>query len=161
MYLQAGMLAPAFQTVDLFGNPINLAAYHGSPLLLSFLRNAACALCNLRVHQLIQRYAALHRAGLELVAVFESSAPAMRHYVGTQDAPFPLVADPYADLYTRYGVESSEAKLARTMAMSTTQQRIAEAAAAGFPLTAEAGSNFLRMPAAFFIGPDGRVLEAQ
>ena len=79
----------------------------------------------------------------------------MRHYVGTQDAPFALIADPFADLYTLYGVESSEAKLKRTMAMSTTQQRIAEAAAAGFRPTEEAGSNFLRMPADFFIGADG------
>lgn len=160
MNLQPGMHAPDFQTVDLFGNHVDLAAYRGNPLLLSFFRNAACAMCNLRVHQLIERYADFQRAGLEIVAVFESPAASMRHYVGTQDAPFSLVADPYADLYTLYGVESSEEKITATMAMAATQQRIGEAAAHGFELTAEPGSNFLRMPADFLIDSDGVILDA-
>ncbi len=78
MKLQHGMSAPAFETLDLFGNPISLVAYRGHPLLLSFLRNAACALCNLRVHQLIERHADFQRAGLAVVVVFESPAAAMR-----------------------------------------------------------------------------------
>lgn len=160
MHIQPGMRAPDFRAADLFGNPIELAAYQGGPLLLAFLRNAACALCNLRVHMLSERYADYRRAGLGVVAVFESAAEAMRQYVGQQDAPFPLIADPEARLYALYGVESSEAKIAATMAMPATQQQIAAAAAQGFQLTKEAGSNFRRMPADFFIGPDGRVLEA-
>jgi thioredoxin-dependent peroxiredoxin len=160
MHIQSGTRAPVFQATDLFGNSIDLAAYHGTPLLLSFFRNATCALCNLRVHQLIQRYADLHRAGLEIVVVFESPAASLRQHVGKQDAPFPIIADPEARLYTLYGVESSEEKIAATMAMPATQQVIAAAAREGFELTEEAGSNFLRMPADFFIGVDGVVLEA-
>jgi peroxiredoxin len=154
------MLAPAFHTVDLADNTIDLADYRGKPLLLSFFRNAACALCNLRVHALIERYTDYHSAGLEIVAIFESSAASMLRYVGKQDAPFPLVADPEAQLYRLYGVESSEAKIATTMAMADTQQVVAEAATQGFQLTQELGSNFLRMPADFFIGSDGLVLDA-
>src|SRR5215212_3426158 len=160
MYIQSGTPAPVFHAVDLFGNSVDLDAYRGTPLLLSFFRNAACALCNLRVHQLIERYADLQRAGLAIVAIFESPAESMRQYVGKQDAPFPIIADPQAQLYTLYGVESSEAKIAATMGMSATQQVIGAAAAQGFQLTEEAGSNFLRMPADFFIGADGVVLEA-
>jgi thioredoxin-dependent peroxiredoxin len=128
--------------------------------LLSFFRNAACALCNLRVHGLIQRYLDYQCAGLELVAVFESAAESMRRYVGKQDAPFPLIADSTARLYALYGVENSAAKIAATLAMPMTRQVIGEAATHGFQLTEEAGSNFERMPADFFIGPDGRVLDA-
>ena len=160
MLVHPGMLAPRFRTADIFGNPIDLAAYRGTPLLLSFLRNAACAICNLRVHHMIERYATWQRAGIEVVAVFELPAASMVAYVGRQDAPFPLVADPAADLYTVYGVESSEAKIQATMAMPATQRVIGEAAARGFALTAEPGSNFERMPADFVIGPDGVVLEA-
>jgi thioredoxin-dependent peroxiredoxin len=159
MQIQPGMLAPAFHAVDLAGNSVDLAGYHGKPLLLSFLRNAACALCNLRVHGLIERYAEYHGAGLEIVAIFESPAEYMLQYVGKQDAPFPLIADPKSQLYVLYGVESSEAKLATTMAMAETQQVVATAAAHGFQLTQEPGSNFSRMPADFFIGADGRVLD--
>lgn len=160
MQIQSGTPAPAFHAVDLFGAPIELAAYRGKPLLLSFFRNAACALCNLRVHQLIERYPDFQRAGLELVAIFESTAASMRQYVGKQDAPFALIADPEARLYTLYGVESSEAKVAATMAIPATQQVIQAAADQGFQLTEEAGSNFLRMPADFLIGADGVVLDA-
>ena len=160
MHIQSGTPAPGFHAVDLFGTSIDLAAYHGTPLLLAFFRNAACALCNLRVHQLIERYAELHRAGLEIIAIFESPAEAMRHYVGKQDAPFSIIADPEARLYSLYGVESSEAKVAATMAMAATPEVIAAAAAQGFQLTDEAGSNFLRMPADFFIGADRVVLDA-
>ncbi|MFN8569389.1 MAG: peroxiredoxin-like family protein [Kouleothrix sp.] len=160
MSILSGTRAPVFHTIDIFGNPIDLAAYQGKPLLLSFFRNAACALCNLRVHMLIERYADYHRAGLEMVVIFESTAASMRQYVGRQDVPFPLIADPEAHLYTLYGVEISESKVATTMAMSATQQVIGAAAAQGFHLTEEKGSNFLRMPADFFIGPDGLILDA-
>src|SRR5690349_5549183 len=92
MRLQSGMPAPHFHAVDLFDNPVDLAAYQGKSLLLSFFRNAACALCNLRVHGMIERHADLRRAGLEMIAVFESPAASMRRYVGQQGAPFPLIA---------------------------------------------------------------------
>lgn len=157
MPIDVGTPAPAFHAKDLFGAPIELSAYAGKTLLLSFFRNAACALCNLRVHQLIERYPQYHRAGLEIVAIFEAPRANMLQYVGKQDAPFPLVADPEARLYDLYGVENAEAKVAATMAMPATEQVVAQAAAQGFALTKEAGSNFLRMPADLLIGPDGRV----
>ncbi len=160
MKLQPGTLAPAFHTVDLFGNPIDLADYRGKSLLLSFFRNAACAMCNLRVHALTKRHAALRRAGLEIVAIFESPAESMRQYVGKQDAPFPLIADARAELYALYGLENSEEKVAATIAMPETREQIAAAAEAGFTLTKDAGSNFLRMPADFLIGPDGIIVDA-
>ena len=154
MQIQPGTLAPAFQVEDVFGNPISLDDYAEKRLLLSFFRNAACAICNLRVHELIERYPAYHRSGLEILAVFESPRENILLYVGRQDAPFPIVADPQAQLYALYGVEASEAKVAKTMSMPETQATIGAAAAQGFVLTPEADSNFNRMPADFLIGPD-------
>jgi thioredoxin-dependent peroxiredoxin len=154
MAIQPGTPAPAFQAEDLHGNSLTLAGYAGKTLLLSFFRNGACALCNLRVHQLIERYGAYRERGLEIVAVFESPRESMLQYVGRQAAPFPLIADPQAQLYRLYQVETSEDKVAATLAMPETQQHIAAAAAAGFPLTQEPGSNFHRIPADFLIGPD-------
>ena len=160
MLIQAGMSAPTFRTDDLFGNPLDLAGYRGQPLLLTFLRNAACALCNLRIQRLITHYPVLTQQGLAIIAVFESPRERMLEYVAQQDAPFPLVADPQAELYTLYGVETSEAKVAQTMAMPETDVAVQTAAALGFALTPEPGSNFNRMPADFLIGPDGVVLRA-
>src|SRR5215213_82876 len=100
--LHAGDVAPSFRTTDLFGNPVDLDALRGSFVFLSFLRNAACAICNLRVPELITHDTELANAGIAIVTVFESAADAMRRHVGRQDAPFPIVADPDARLYDLY-----------------------------------------------------------
>jgi thioredoxin-dependent peroxiredoxin len=154
MRLQAGSPAPRFEVEDVWGNPIRLRDFAGQPVLLSFLRNAACAVCNLRVHQLIERYPAYQRAGLVIVAVFESPPARVHAQVGRQDVPFPLVGDPQAKLYDRYGVETSEAKVAATIARPEMQPIVEAAAALGFPLIREDDSNFSRIPADFLIGPD-------
>lgn len=159
-HLTVGSTAPDFEAEAAFGDRIDLKDYHGKLLLLSFFRNGACALCNLRVHQLIEKYPTYHARGLEMVAVFESPRSSILEYVGKQDAPFPIIADPTAALYQLYGVEVSEEKVNATMADPFGQQRIQEAAEHGFRLTPEPGSNFYRMPADFLIGRDGKIVEA-
>ena len=158
--LMVGMSAPAFQSVDLFDKPINLHNYRGRWLLLSFYRNAACAICNLRVHQLIGKHSQYQEKGMEMLAIFESPKANLLQYVGKQDAPFPIVGDPEAKFYDLYGIETSEEKVKATMADPSTQQHVQEAKVAGFELTEEAGSNFYRMPADFLIDPDGIIREA-
>jgi thioredoxin-dependent peroxiredoxin len=157
MLIQPGMPAPDFQAQDSFGNPIKLEDYAGKWLLLSFLRNGACAMCNLRVHQLIQKFPTLQTHGLEVLTVFESPSSSINQYVGKQDAPFPIVADPEGQLYTLYGVEISEEKVNATMAKPETPAKVQQAAANGFALTPEEGSNFFRMPADFLIAPDSSI----
>ena len=159
--LHAGDSAPGFRTVDLLGNSVDLTALRGSYVFLSFFRNSACAICNLRVHELVGRHDQLAQAGVVVVAVFESPVEALRQHVGKQNPPFSLVADHEARLYDLFGVESSQAKLDSTMELPGTQQVVAAASELGFPLTPEPGSNFLRMPADFLIGPDGTVMHAR
>jgi thioredoxin-dependent peroxiredoxin len=158
--LTARVTAPMFDARDIFGQPVNLSHYKERTLLLSFFRNAACAVCNLQVHQLIQRYPAYQAKGLEIVAVFEATPESIRQYVGKQDAPFPIIANRDARLYDLYGVETSEAKAQASISAPTTPAIIQEAAAHGFALTREEDTNFFRMPADFLIAPDGTILRA-
>src|SRR3978361_238298 len=97
--LVTGTLAPAFHVEDTFGTPVMLESYAGNPLLLSFFRNGACALCNLQVHKLIERYPMFAREGMAVIAVFESPRESIQRYVGRQDAPFPIIPDPQGALY--------------------------------------------------------------
>jgi thioredoxin-dependent peroxiredoxin len=157
MRIQPGTTAPAFQVQDSFGNPIKLQDYAGKWLLLSFLRNGACAICNLRVHQLIQKFPVLQAHNLEVITIFESPSSSISQFVGKQAAPFPIIPDPEAKLYALYGVESSEEKVNSTMAKPETPALIGQAAANGFALTPEEGSNFYRMPADFLIAPDSSI----
>jgi peroxiredoxin Q/BCP len=154
MPIVPGVTAPLFRTEDITGNPVALTDFAGQTVLLSFFRNAACAICNLRVHQLITRYPDYQRRGLVILAVFESPRERLLESVAEQAAPFPIIADPQAELYALYGVETSEEKVAQTMQRPDLQATIREAAEHGFQLTREEGSNFNRMPADFLIGPD-------
>jgi len=99
MKLTIGQMAPDFSTEDVFGHPISLRDYAGKRVLLSFFRNGACAMYNLQVHRLIQKYPDYHAQGLDIIAVFESPRESILQYVGKQDAPFPIIADPTASLY--------------------------------------------------------------
>jgi thioredoxin-dependent peroxiredoxin len=160
MHIQPGTPAPDFRAEDIFGAPVDLRDFAGKALLLSFFRNAACAICNLRVHHLIQRYPTYRESGLEVLVVFESPCASILQYVGKQDTPFPIIADLEARLYNLYGVETSEDKVALTMSLPGTQDVIRDAAEHGFELTKEPGSNFYRIPADFLIGPDQIVRRA-
>lgn len=155
--LTRGTPAPDFAFTGIGGASLRLSDLRGRKVLLAFFRNAACAMCNLRVRHLIRRFEQWHPQGLEVIAVFESPAESLASHVARQEAPFPLVADPDAALYALYGVEVSEEKTQATIQDPHTQLHIAEAAAEGFPLIHEEGSNFHRIPAEFLIGEDGIV----
>ncbi|MEW9702524.1 peroxiredoxin family protein [Paenibacillus sp. SI8] len=153
--LSPGVAAPDFTFIGVDGSSLYLSNLRGRKVLLVFLRNAACALCNLRVRHFIRRYKEWHLQGLEVVAVFESPQSNMSLYVSRQEAPFALIADPLAELYDLYGVEVSEEKLQATIADSNTHVFVAEAEAEGFALTPEEGSNMNRIPAEFLIDENG------
>jgi peroxiredoxin len=107
MRIKPGATAKPFHVEDVHGQSIALQDYAGKKLLLAFFRHAACPLCNLRVHQLIQFYPMLQANGVEILAFFESPKDKILQYVGKQDAPFSIVADPKLNIYKQYGVESS------------------------------------------------------
>ncbi|MFZ5697124.1 MAG: redoxin domain-containing protein [Pseudomonadota bacterium] len=65
----------------------------GQKVWLAFFRYAGCPLCNLRVHQMIQRHDAWERQGLKIVASFQAPVEEVAANVGEQNAPFPIVCD--------------------------------------------------------------------
>jgi thioredoxin-dependent peroxiredoxin len=107
MRIKSGEAAKPFHVEDIHGQSQSLQNYAGKKLLLAFFRHAACPLCNLRVHQLIQAYPTLQSNGVDILAFFESPKDKILQYVGTQNVPFPIVADPEREIYKLYGVESS------------------------------------------------------
>jgi len=113
MRIQTGAHAPPIDHLDILGRPIRLENYRGRAVLVSFYRFASCPFCNLRVHRLIQKQPEFERRGLDLIAVFQSSAANILKHVGQQDPPFPIIADPEKTLYARYGIEASGWAVAR------------------------------------------------
>lgn len=160
MKLKTGMLAPHFEISDLTGNLYAPRPKSGDMLLISFMRNAACALCNLRIHELIQRFPDFQRDGLEVLAIFESPAVNIARNVSRQGVPFPIIADPAGHLYDLYGVETSEEKVTATLGSDWQNELVKRAAEIGYTLTPEEGSNFFRLPADFLIDSQGRITAA-
>ena len=160
MRLQPGTIAPEFETPDVSGNLQTPRPAAGKLLLLSFMRNASCALCNLRVHELIGRHPELQQHGLEVLAIFESPAENIVQHVLRQNVSFPIIADPNGQLYDLYSVETSEEKVTATLGAAWQNSLVKRAEEIGYPLTPEAGSNFYRLPADFLIDGEGRIVAA-
>lgn len=150
MRLSAGEPAPGFDIQDVFKRTHRLDDCSGKLLMLAFFRYASCPLCNLRVHQLIQHYPELKASGLNLLAFFQSPPESIRQYVGRQDAPFPIIADPYRVLYSRYGVEVSWGGFIKG---GLHLDALISAATKGFLPGRMEGAKHL-IPADFLIGPN-------
>lgn len=157
MKLKPGQPAKQFQVEDIHGNPIKLEDYAGKKLLLSFYRYASCPLCNLRVHDLIQRYPTFQAKGLHLLAIFQSPGERIRQYVGKQDAPFPIIADPARELYRRYGVEASWAGFGKALFKLP---MVFNAVVKKHFMPGHMEGNIAMIPADFLIGPDLKIQRA-
>lgn len=152
MKLSKNQPAPDFIAETLEGEIVRLSDFRGQKIFLSLLRNGACALCNLRIHDLIKSQQALE--GLKILAVFESPKEDMVPFVGKQNPPFPLIADPQAKIYELYKAESSPEKIQRMVEKGSAHARMEEAKKAGFELIPQTNSNFFRFPADFLIRED-------
>ena len=155
MRLIPGTAAPNFDTTDIHGKNVKLSDYAGKKLLLSFYRYAACPLCNLRVHELIQRHHEFQAGGVEMIAIFESSAESIIKRVGKQDPPFPILGDPDHVIYDAYGVETSWGGFFAGLATP----RMMKAFTKGF-LPGKMEGEISRLPADFLIGPDVTIRES-
>lgn len=160
MKLREGQVAPLFDLTDIYGRQVSLANYLGRSVLISFNRAAVCPFCNLRTWHLIRRYPAYQRAGLEVIAFFESSPERAHFYLDRQRAPYPIIADREHRVYGRYGLGSS--LFGGLWALLTRQAAFSDAAARGVGVglvenVTRMDGRMGRLPGDFLIGPDGRV----
>lgn len=124
--------------------------------MLSFFRFASCPLCNLRVHQLVQRFSELGE-GFAIVAVFDSPLDNLARHAKGHDAPFPILADEAGTFYERYGIEHSIAGVLKGMILRV--PAFVKALAKGYVPTNIQGS-MTTMPADFLIDERGIIRTA-
>ncbi len=155
--LVPGALAPSFSLEALDGQHVALEALRGRRVLLSFLRNAQCAVCNLWVHETSTRAKEWSREGLEVLAIFESSAERLRTQFAQRRPCFPVLADPGGELHDAYGSRTAPERVAEVIERGLGAATLARAAACGFPTVMEEGSNFFRLPAEVLVDEHGVV----
>lgn len=154
MRMTAGSTAPDFTATVYRRDPLTLSSLRGQKVWLAFFRYAGCPLCNLRVHQMIQRYDGWEAKGLKIVAVFQAPVAEVETNVGEQNAPFPIVCDPGEKLYALYGLEAS---LAGYLSVKNLP-KMAEALKEGFTPGTMHGTK-TRLPADFLIDENGKIVE--
>ena len=146
--------------LDIYGRRVSLMNYLGRSVLLSFHRAAVCPLCNLRMWHMIRRYPAYQRAGLDVVAFFESTPERARFYLDRQQAPFPIIADRGAGVYNDYRLGASLPSVVWAFLTRRGMYRDAARLKIGGSTVenvAHMDGRMGRLPGDFVVGPDGRI----
>jgi len=149
--LQIGAPALDFMVPDIEGRQIRLSDYRGKKVLLTFFRFATCPFCTIRFSSLLREAQQYAEQGVQIIAVFESSAEYIQAYMGQRGLSFPVIADPEAKLYQLYGVQKSIPGLLLGMLRLPTLMR-----ALFDPIfhMAKPDASIIRLPADFLIGSD-------
>lgn len=122
-------------------------------LHLQFRRFAGCPICNLHLRSVARRIGELESARVREVALFHSSAEAMRPFQA--DLPFDVVADPERRAYEQYAVGSSARAILDPRAWGA-YVRGALARHRSSSFSGEGGHTGL--PADFLVAPDGSIV---
>lgn len=155
MTIATGQIAPGFTATTWKGEPLDLDQFRGKKVWLGFYRWASCPLCNLRIKEMIERADEFEKAGIEVVAVFQSPPENIAKYVGAQNPPFTLVSDPDLRLYEMYGVHPNWLG----MFYPRVFLRAIRATLAGL-LSIKWDGPLAMIPADFLVDPEGLVWKA-
>lgn len=122
---------------------------------LQFRRFAGCPVCNLHLRSIASRHDELLAAGIMEVAVFHSSAKAMKPFQG--ELPFAVVADPTRQLYAEFGVEAKVRSLLDPRAWGAGVRGVFHK----LPSLPGARETPFGLPADFLVASDGRVVASK
>lgn len=106
MRQQPGQRAPLVKLPAIDGSIFDTASLTGTPYMLSFFRFASCPFCNLRIHELGERFAEFGD-NFTIVALFDSPLDNLIQHAERHQAPFPILADADNRYYQEYGIEHS------------------------------------------------------
>lgn len=106
--IQINVEAPIFDTVDIYGNRINLSEYKGKKVFIGFFRHAGCPFCNLRLKLLQKMKEEFSALNLEMIFFFESGKELLLDSRFHQKvSPTPIISDPEKIWYQVYGLQES------------------------------------------------------
>ena len=99
-----GTKAPDLLGFNEKGEEIRLSHYAGKKLVLYFYPKDSTSGCTTEACNLRDNYAALRRAGYEVVGVSVDSAASHQKFIAKHELPFPLIADTEKTLVETFGV---------------------------------------------------------
>ncbi len=102
--LKEGDRAILFKREDYLEEKVDLAAYSGKKVLLTFLRGTSCPFCLGRTKELFRNHDALKEKGIEVIAVVASDKATIQSTSKDNSAPCPIVPDLAQDVFKQYGM---------------------------------------------------------
>lgn len=102
--LQPGDKAPDFNAKDQNGNPITLADFAGSKLVIYFYPKDSTPGCTSQACNLRDNYDLLLSKGYKVVGVSADSEKSHQKFIEKHELPFPLIADTEKEVIKAYGV---------------------------------------------------------
>jgi thioredoxin-dependent peroxiredoxin len=103
-HLQPGDKAPAFSGTDQNGKKVKLSDFAGRKLVLYFYPQDETPTCTVQACNLRDNYAALRKAGFDIVGVSPDDATRHKKFEGKHSLPFTLIADTQHKVLEKYGV---------------------------------------------------------
>lgn len=114
MRKQSGDGVGTLRLPSIDGSTYDVEQLRGQRFMLSFFRFAACPFCNLRVHELVERFGEL-QGRCTVVAIFDSPLDNLRRHAGRHRAPFPILADEANIYYRAFAIERSVAGMLKAV----------------------------------------------
>jgi peroxiredoxin Q/BCP len=103
-HLNTGDLAPQINALDQDGNPVSLADFKGSKIIIYFYPKDNTPGCTAQACNLRDNYKALLEKGYKILGVSADSQKSHQGFISKFDLPFPLIADVDKKMLQDYGV---------------------------------------------------------
>ena len=101
--LAAGTPAPGFTLPDQDGNPVSLADYAGTEVIVYFYPAASTPGCTTEACDFRDNINSLKSAGYQVLGVSKDAGDALRAFRDEQNLNFPLLSDPDLAAHKAYG----------------------------------------------------------
>lgn len=155
MKLTKGQKAPNFKASDIWGNEIELSKTTSQKTLLTFFRFAECAMCNIRVAEIMKNKQQLLDKDIRVIAVFESPADSLKSSITDRHLfDFTIIANQNRNLYELYQVKPSWLKMMKMMGFSGIKKMF-QAKKMGFNINGKVEGKIHQIPADFLIDKTG------
>ena|SRR5688572_21139460 len=104
MSLQIGDVAPDFEVKNQHGEPVKLSDFRGQKVALYFYPKDDTSGCTEQACNLRDNYAALQKAGYQILGVSVDTEKKHQKFIGKYELPFPLLADTEHEIVEKYDV---------------------------------------------------------
>ena len=106
MKLTPGKLITEIELPSIEGEKFSIKKIKGKKTLLTFYRFATCPFCNLRIHEITERYNELGE-NFEIIAIFNSSQDYLAKVMEKHTAPCTILAEENFEYFSIFDEEKS------------------------------------------------------